>query len=126
MHAMVEAELKRSGPDKAKQVLDGLVKAAMERGDEKLAKRLESDAEKLAQPEISMVEVEKSSQVAQIGYDAATRRLAVRFKSGGLYIYCDVPTKVWDGLQAAESKGTYIAKSVKGTYGFVRIPEQPK
>lgn len=40
----------------------------------------------------------RSRALDEVGYDAATRTLRVRFRHGGLYDYLDVPPEVFEGL----------------------------
>lgn len=54
-----------------------------------------------------------SSNVAEVGYDAATRTLEVAFNSGGVYQYFDVPSSVYQGLLSASSVGRYLDVNVK-------------
>lgn len=63
----------------------------------------------------------ESSQVKSHGYDAATRTLAVEFKSGVVYHYHDVPATTYDDMKAAKSVGSFIGKSIKGVHKYVRI-----
>ena len=59
----------------------------------------------------------KSSSVTSVGYDAATRVLAVHFKhSTKLYHYQDVPQEVVDAMHASPSIGSFIATRVKPHY----------
>lgn len=60
----------------------------------------------------------KSSQVHSHGYDPVTKTLAVKFNSGGLYHYHDVPQETADALDKAESVGSFLGKSVKGKFEF--------
>ena len=66
-----------------------------------------------------MVEV-TSSNVEAIGYDEGLRELAVRFKSGGTYVYHDVPKSVFDDFLESESKGRFIANEIKNQYDFTK------
>jgi hypothetical protein len=50
-----------------------------------------------------------SSNVEAIGYDAGTRTLRVKFRSGGTYDYGECGRETWERLKAAESKGKFIA-----------------
>jgi hypothetical protein len=63
-----------------------------------------------------------SSQLTAYGYDAATSVLAIQFKSSGsVYHYFDVPQSVFDGLNAAESKGSYFIRNIKrAPYRYAR------
>lgn len=63
----------------------------------------------------------QSSNVKACGYDPTTRTLAVQFAGGGIYHYQDVPPEVYDGFQKAESKGSFIAKSVRSVFKGVRV-----
>lgn len=56
----------------------------------------------------------KSSSVHSVGYDPATRVLAVHFKgSDKVYHYQNVPQHMADEMHRAESIGNYIAKQIK-------------
>lgn len=77
-------------------------------------------SEKKSHPCIGMCACE-SSQVKAHGYDAATRTLAVEFKSGGVYHYHDVPAKTYDDMKASKSVGKFIGASIKGAHKFTKI-----
>ena len=77
-------------------------------------------SEKKSHPCIGMCPCE-SSQVKAHGYDAATRTLAVEYKSGGTYHYSDVPPATYDAMKAAESVGKFIGASIKGAHKFTKI-----
>ncbi len=57
----------------------------------------------------------QSNQVGAVGYDAATKTLAVQFSrgAGAIYHYPDVDQKVYDDFMAAESKGTFFGQHIK-------------
>lgn len=57
-----------------------------------------------------------SSNIAAVGFDEDTGTLQVEFSSGTVYEYQGVPKDVYDGLMAAESKGSYFAKHIRGAY----------
>ena len=60
-----------------------------------------------------------SSSIEAVAYDDEARRLHVRFReSGETYIYLDVDARVFDDLLAAESKGAYLNREVKGRFAF--------
>lgn len=64
--------------------------------------------------ELSKVE---SSNIAEIGYDANTGKVRIRFKSsGGLYEYDDVPKNIAEGFLLAESKGKYFHQHIKNEH----------
>lgn len=60
-----------------------------------------------------------SSDISSIGYEGST--LHIRFHSGGLYAYYNVPLSVYNGLMSAGSKGRYFHANIKGRYGDTRI-----
>jgi hypothetical protein len=55
------------------------------------------------------------------GYDDATGILRIRFVTGRLYDYLDVPREDWAGLQAASSKGRYFNFHIRGRYRYRRL-----
>lgn len=59
-----------------------------------------------------------SSNIASVGYDPESETLEIKFNGSGIYSYEKVPASVYDALMAAESKGSYFAKNIKGKYGF--------
>ena len=65
----------------------------------------------------------ESSVIGEVGYNASLRTLEVRFQSGAIYLYYFVPADVHDALMAADSKGTYFNKQIKGVYEHHRIAE---
>ena len=67
--------------------------------------------------EIEMIPV-TSSNVDAVGYDGITNELRVRFKSGLVYAYSNVPLHVFVDLLNAESHGKYLAAEVKGKYPY--------
>ncbi|MEY4952511.1 MAG: hypothetical protein RL299_935 [Pseudomonadota bacterium] len=65
-----------------------------------------------------------SSQIAGYGYDTAAQRLAVAYRSNSAlvtYEYKNVPPEVAAALDAAESKGSFIYKSIKPAFDFDRL-----
>lgn len=60
-----------------------------------------------------------SSDIASIGYENGT--MHIRFHSGGLYAYFDVPEFLYMELRSASSKGRYFHAHIKGRYGDTRI-----
>ena len=67
-----------------------------------------------------------SSQIAAVGYDAATRELVIRFHSSDqkqerVYSYDGVPSELAKGLIAAESPGSYFHRYIRrGPYSCRR------
>ncbi|MCE7038835.1 KTSC domain-containing protein [Dyadobacter sp. CY312] len=59
-----------------------------------------------------------SSVVAGFFYDPLSRILTVKYVSGTLYDYLDVPEEEYEKMKAAFSKGTFLNQSIKGKYAF--------
>lgn len=60
-----------------------------------------------------------SSDIASVGYENGT--LYIRFNSGGLYKYSDVPESAYHGLMSASSHGKYFHAYIKNSYSYLRI-----
>lgn len=60
-----------------------------------------------------------SSNISSIGYEGTT--LYVRFNSGALYAYYNVPPTAYNGLMSASSHGKYLAAYIKGSYNYQQI-----
>jgi hypothetical protein len=60
-----------------------------------------------------------SSDIASVGHENGT--LYIRFNSGGLYKYSDVPESVYHGLMSASSHGKYFHAYIKNSYSYLRI-----
>ena len=59
----------------------------------------------------------KSSLLDKVGYDPEAKVLAVQMNySSDVYLYQDVPQSIFDDLLAADSKGGYYVKNIKGKY----------
>jgi hypothetical protein len=68
----------------------------------------------------------QSTSLASVGYDGAGKILEIEFISGAVYRYTAVPEKVYRELLAAESKGRYFSKNIRGQYEFVKVPAGAK
>lgn len=62
-----------------------------------------------------------SSNVAAIRYDPEQSLLEVEFLNGARYQYYDVPEHVAQALEQAESKGIFLAQSIKGYFRYCRV-----
>jgi YD repeat-containing protein len=58
-------------------------------------------------------------------YDAAARRLEVRFTTGRRYLFHDVPPEAAAELRAAFSKGRHFNARIRGRYRFTELPNEP-
>ncbi len=65
----------------------------------------------------------QSNQVAAVGYDAASKTLALTFARGPgqIYHYPGVAQKTYDDMMAAESKGAFFGQHIK-PLGFDKFP----
>ncbi len=65
-------------------------------------------------PPIALEPVE-SNQVKAIGYDDATKTLAVQFKHGlgAIYHYPNVERATFEAFKSAESIGTFFGQNIK-------------
>lgn len=63
-----------------------------------------------------------SSQISEVGYNAESRELRIRFiYSSALYAYYGVPEEVYVALRHAPSVGSYFSGAIKGSYPYQRI-----
>jgi|TARA_B100000749_G_scaffold39746_1_gene27204 hypothetical protein len=56
-----------------------------------------------------------SSNIKSIGYDSNSKILEVEFTNMSVYRYYEVPEDVYEELMAAESKGSYLHRKIKGS-----------
>ena len=64
-----------------------------------------------------------SSVVAGFTYDEKTSTLRVKYVSGMVYDYKNVPGKVYREMKAYQSKGTYLNYHIKGKYDFEKVED---
>jgi hypothetical protein len=62
-----------------------------------------------------------SAVIKTYAYDAQTRELSIVFRSGGRYVYEDVPPDAFDALNAAFSKGEHFLSRIRPNYAFSRL-----
>jgi len=65
---------------------------------------------------INWHKIKSSSQIDQIAYDPAEKRLHVKFHGGGHYSYADVPQEHFDAMKSAKSSGGYLHANIKGKF----------
>lgn len=70
--------------------------------------------------EIEMIPV-RSSSIKSIGYDTDEMVLRVKFLSGVVYDYSNVPGNIFEEFLLSSSKGTYLNKKIKNKYRFKKI-----
>jgi hypothetical protein len=71
-------------------------------------------------PAIPLQDV-KSSNVAALGYHAASERFAVQFKGGATYVYAGVSSKVADMITSADSVGSAVHTHLVNKYPFTKL-----
>lgn len=59
-----------------------------------------------------------STVIAALDYDPAGHTLKISYVSGQVYLYKDVPEKVYKELKASRVKGRYLRFFVKNHYVF--------
>lgn len=57
-----------------------------------------------------------SSNIAAIGYDPRTKRMAVNFKGGGTHVYHEVGQEHFDALEGAESVGKHFHSHIRNKF----------
>jgi len=70
-------------------------------------------------PEAARIPVH-SSLLASIAYSVHAT-LDLEFRSGALYRYFAVPSRVFGGLIAADSKGAYFNRNIRGRFPYKRL-----
>lgn len=56
----------------------------------------------------------KSSDISAIGYDEKSQILEIKFHSGGVYEYSEIPKDLHESLIWAPSIGKYYNQNIKG------------
>ena len=62
-----------------------------------------------------------STVIKSIDYNVVTAILTIRFVSGSLYEYYEVPEQVYDAFKAFREKGVFYNEHIKGKYRFARV-----
>jgi len=62
-----------------------------------------------------------SSNIQSIGYDPEINVLEIRFHSGGVYQYSNVPDMVYNALMNASSHGKYFYHNIRKAYPYRRV-----
>ena len=62
-----------------------------------------------------------SAVIAAYDYDADTETLTVRYRSGRVYNYLQIPEKVYKEMRATMAKGIFLNRNIKGKYPFVDV-----
>jgi len=62
-----------------------------------------------------------SEVLAAAAYDAEHSMLQLDFRNGSLYCYFDVPPRLWEALIAADSKGIFFHRAIRGHFRHLRL-----
>src|SRR5208337_4771648 len=62
-----------------------------------------------------------SSNIESVGYNSNRFYLEIKFLSGSIYRYFDVPEEEWEGIKSAKSKGKYLWQHIKDHYNYGRV-----
>lgn len=62
-----------------------------------------------------------STVVAHMKYDASNHTLLIKYVSGMVYRYKNVPAQVYVEMRAAPSKGQFLNRFIKGKYAFDKV-----
>ncbi len=63
----------------------------------------------------------ESTTLAAVAYDSSTEMLRLQFRSRAIYCYFGVPSRTWQQLIMAESKGAYFNRNIRGRFPFQRL-----
>lgn len=59
-----------------------------------------------------------SSNIDAIGHDDVAGELYVRFRSGKIYVYSEVPAETYNQLLQADSKGSFLNREIKPNHPY--------
>ncbi len=62
-----------------------------------------------------------SSLLASAAYDVSESVLQLELRDGAIYRYLAVPAAVYDDLLAADSKGSYFNKQIRGRFRHILL-----
>ena len=65
-----------------------------------------------------------STVISDIKYDPASSVLRVRFVSGEVYEYKNVPPEIYTALKTSDAKGIYLNRNIKGNYPFEKLKQK--
>ena len=63
----------------------------------------------------------ESSNIKSIGYDLAKNDLEIEFQTMYIYVYHDVPKKVFRELMNADSIGKYFHQNIRDKYKYEKV-----
>lgn len=60
----------------------------------------------------------KSEPISVVTYEKKNKQLSIEFRSGRIYIYKNVPLKIYDRLRTSKSIGKYFNSIIKNNYSY--------
>jgi hypothetical protein len=63
----------------------------------------------------------QSTTLITVAYASASQLLRLQFRSRAVYCYFGVPTRVYQELMAADSKGSYFNRHIRGRFPYRRL-----
>jgi hypothetical protein len=61
-----------------------------------------------------------STVLASARYDAIESQLRLEFRSGAIYLYFNVPVSIYEGLLAADSKGSFFSRHIRPVFPSIK------
>jgi hypothetical protein len=68
----------------------------------------------------------ESSTLTTVAYDCDDQVLRLEFRSRAVYCYFGVPPSVHRALMAADSKGSYFNRYIRGRFPYHRLAHPPQ
>jgi KTSC domain len=65
-----------------------------------------------------------SSVIKYFSYDEVTKTLKIIFVTNMVYLYQNVPEKIYKMLKASGSKGRYFNSNIKDKFKFQKLEEE--
>jgi KTSC domain-containing protein len=66
-----------------------------------------------------------SSVIRHFKYDPARRALQIKFVTGKVYLYLNVPGDVFEQFSLAPSKGRFFNEHIRDRYAFAPLGREP-
>jgi hypothetical protein len=63
----------------------------------------------------------KSTLLASVTYVTGESQLRLEFCDGAIYVYLAVPEDIYNGLLAADSKGSYFNRHIRNCFRHTRV-----
>jgi hypothetical protein len=64
-----------------------------------------------------------SKMLAAVAYEPEPRTLHLRFRSGEIYSYFEVPEDLYQEFLQAESRGRYFLSHIRGRFRYQRLAQ---